>query len=304
MKILAIHDGHTATACLLENGKILGMASEERFTRSKSQGGFPLHAVKWLLSEFDMEPGQLDHIVFPGFLPPIQEVNAHNRHRHNRISKASKYIPDKILTSQKLTEFFIQTEKQKRASFENYGAEFTALGLDKAKASLVEHHICHAATAYYLDWDFCPDKKKLVLTLDGSGDGLCGSVSVGYKKRIERLKSIHSYNSLGMLYSRTTALLGMKPLEHEYKLMGMAPYASAKLTEKAYNVFKTYIRLDDSGLSFRNTSGVYGNRMIRKLQKDLFLVRFDGIAAGLQKITEELAVQWILNWVRETGIMF
>jgi carbamoyltransferase len=302
MKILAIHDGHTGTACLFEDGKILGMASEERFTKVKNQGGFPKNTIKWLLESSDTKPDELDHIVFPGFLMPIKEVNAHNRHRHTRISSASKFIPDRILSSSTLTDAYIQKYKSKREKLDYYKDEFSELGLDKSKAKFIEHHTCHAATAYYLDWNYSPKRKSLVFTLDGSGDGLSATVSIGHGDKLERIKKIHTFNSLGMIYSRTTALMGMKPLEHEYKLMGMAPYSPDFLTEKAYKVFKKYIKLDKSGLSFENTSGVYGNQLIKKLHKDLYLIRFDAISAGLQKLTEELALQWILNWVKKTGI--
>ena len=302
MKILAIHDGHAATACLFEDGKIKGMASEERFTKVKNQGGFPINTIKWLLETNKTDPKDLDFIAFPGYIMPIKEVNAHDRHRHKRISKVSKFIPDKILTSSKLTDIFIQKNRIKREKLDYYENEFNELGLNKNKAKFIEHHTCHAATAYYLDWNYSPDRKTLVFTLDGSGDGLSATVSIGHNNKLDRIKSIHSYNSLGMLYSRTTALMGMKPLEHEYKLMVMAPYSPDFLTKKSYNVFKKYIQLDKSGLSFENISGVYGNQLIRKLHKDLYLIRFDGISAGLQQLTEELALKWILNWVRKTGI--
>ena len=302
MLILGIHDGHTGTACLLNNGEILGMVSEERFTKTKNKGGFPMNAIKWLLSDNGIKGDEIDSIAFPGYLTPILEVNSHDRHRHKRISKLSKFIPNKIIMSTSLTNSFIKSQKKKREKLDDYNIEFNELELDKNKAEFIEHHTSHAATAYFLDWNYKFDRKILVFTLDGSGDGLSATVSIGYKNKLERIKKIHSFNSLGMIYSRTTAFLGMKPLEHEYKLMGMAPYAPDFLSEKAYNVLNKYIKLDKTGLSFENTSGLYGNAMLKKMKDDLFLQRFDGIAAGLQKITEELATKWIFNWIKETGI--
>ena len=83
----------------------------------------------------------------------------------------------------------------------------------------------------------------------------------------EFLKSLF-FDSLGVLYSRTTMFLGMKPLEHEYKVMGLAPYCSEKYVEKSYEIFKKYIQLD--GLKIRNISGLWGNGLLKQFQEDFF----------------------------------
>jgi carbamoyltransferase len=302
MHILSIHDGHTATACLFSDGKILGMVSEERFTQVKNQGGFPVNAVRWLLESNNIKAKDIDLTVFPGLLMPIQDITAYNRDRHKWYKLASKYLPSKILASDYLTGLYIQNGKKKRAKLDYHQKYFDELGLDITKTSFVEHHLAHAATAYYMDPSYKPDRKVLVLTLDGSGDGLSLSVSIGYKGKLERIAAGPSYHSIGILYSRVTAFLGMKPLEHEYKLMGLAPYASEKYAAKSYDVFKKYFSLDESGLFFKNNSGVWGHEMMNLFKKDLFMHRFDSICYGLQKITEELVFQWIHNWINKTGI--
>ena len=302
MKILGIHDGHTASAVLIENDQILGMVSEERFTKKKNQGGFPFYSIKWLINNFEIDASKIDHIVFSQLTEPVVEVTSLQRTRHKNLGRISKIFPEKIFTSKHLTDQFIKISHASRMKLKGYDGFFKELGLSKDKVSFIEHHQCHAATAYYLDSNYSYDRKVLVFTLDGSGDGVSGTVSIGHQNKLERIKSIHSFNSLGMLYSRVTVYMGMKPLEHEYKLMGLAPYASNYMMEKSYNVFRKYMRIDKTGLGFQNTSGVYGNEMIDKLKDDLFLHRFDGIAAGLQKLTEELVLEWVLNWVRKTGI--
>ena len=75
----------------------------------------------------------------------------------------------------------------------------------------------------------------------------------------------------------------MKPLEHEYKLMGMAPYASEYQADLSYKTYKNYISLSSDGLSIKNRTGRYGNGLLEKMKEDFFLQRFDGISAGLQK---------------------
>ncbi len=83
--------------------------------------------------------------------------------------------------------------------------------------------MAHAAAAYYGLGNY--DQDILVLTNDGEGDGLCATVNRGRSGKIERLGSVPRSESIGNLYSVITFMLGMVPLEHEYKLMGMAPYA-------------------------------------------------------------------------------
>jgi len=105
-----------------------------------------------------------------------------------------------------------------------------------------------------------------------------------------------------MVYTRLTQFLGMKPLEHEYKVMGMAPYAPGYVSDRSYDVFKNYLKLDSSGLKIRNTSGSWGDQLIKRFQKDLVTHRFDGICAGAQKLVEEIVLDWVINWVNETNI--
>ena len=302
MLILGIHDGHNATACLLNNGKILGMASEERFTKVKNQGGFPIKAIQWLLDENDISQNKITNIAFAGKINPVTEVTSNKRLRHNFISKISQYLPSSLIKSSLLNKYAISRLEKKRKKLDYYEAEFKELGIDKNKITFIEHHTCHGSTAYYSDDNYDYERKVLVFTLDGSGDGVSATVSIGHKNTMRRLKTIHSYDSLGMVYSRTTAFLGMKPLEHEYKLMGMAPYASDYQTKISYDTYKKYISLSEDGLSIENKTGRYGNGMLEKMKEDLFLQRFDGVSAGLQKITEEIASNWIYNWVEETGI--
>ncbi len=302
MHILGIHDGHTATACSLLDGKIRKLASEERFNNVKNQGGLPLKALEWILGSLDDNGPKLDAIAFPGYLTPINDIGAYQKDRHKWYKLASRYLPGKLLASEYLSSLYVKKGRTKREALKEHKEALAQLGLDNLPVHFIEHHTCHAATAYYLDPNYSPERKVLVVTLDGSGDGLSATVSLGEGGRLKRLAVIPTYHSIGILYSRMTAFLGMKPLEHEYKLMGLAPYAPEKLSQKSYEVLKTYFKLDESGLYFVNQSGVWGHELIRRFQKDLLMHRFDAICAGLQRLTEELCIQWLLNWVKETGV--
>src|SRR5262249_57137220 len=106
------------------------------------------------------------------------------------------------------------------------------LRLADERVQLVDHHTCHAAAAYY--GSPFAGRPALVLTNDNSGDGLCGTVSSATGVSLTRHEATPSGpGSLGSFYTLVTLLLGMKPGEHEYKGMGLAPYAPARETERA-----------------------------------------------------------------------
>ena len=167
--------------------------------------------------------------------------------------------------------------------------------------SIYDHHTSHAATAYYgLRTD--PEKKYLVLTCDGSGDGLSASVRVmgGGEHRI--LAETSANDTLGAVYAWVTFAMGFLPMEHEYKLMGMAPYASESAACEAAKMFHAYLGLDATGLSFERKISERISDLSDRLFRDMKGRRFDYICAGLQRFTEEILLEWTRNAVKKTGI--
>ncbi|MHC4887673.1 MAG: carbamoyltransferase C-terminal domain-containing protein, partial [Planctomycetota bacterium] len=161
-----------------------------------------------------------------------------------------------------------------------------------------DHHTCHAASAYYSS-PFVGEE-ALVLTQDGSGDGACATVSIARDGRLERLATTPSGHSLGDIYARITHLMGMIPLEHEYKLMGLAPYADPGRAEAVCRILEGLLEVD--GLLFKRTTlkptQFVGGRLLKELQ----FHRFDCIAAGLQLFFEKRITEWVRNAVAQTGI--
>ena len=300
MKVLGIHDGHNASACLYEDGTILGLVSEERFTKVKNMGGFPYHSINWLLKSTQTEISKIDKIAFATMTQPLQDISYYQKGLRKYLAYLSHVIPDFCFRSQIISHFYKSLNFKKRQELKEYSEYFQQLDLSKEKVEFVEHHLAHASSAYYSDCNFSFGRKVLIFTLDGAGDGLSATVNIGENGKIRRIFSVPFFDSLGIFFSRTTMFLGMKPLEHEYKIMGMAPYCSEKYVEKSYKIFKKYIQLD--GLNIKNTSGLWGNGLLKQFQKDFFMHRFDSVCGGIQKITEEIALGWILNWVRETNI--
>ena len=143
----------------------------------------------------------------------------------------------------------------------------------------------------------------MVLTLDGGGGGECASVSIGHRGKLERISSTPSGNSVGNLYSDMTYLLGLKPHEHEYKIMGLEPYVPKQHRGEVLDILRTYLQLDDGeDLTFERLTPENTNWTGRRLAEDLKFKRFDNMAAGLQAFTEEIVLQWVRNAIKHTGI--
>lgn len=128
-------------------------------------------------------------------------------------------------------------------------------------------------------------------------DGICASVRVWRDGALETLSKTPFIHSLGFIWSITTRALGMKPLEHEYKVMGLAAYTTEKYFMKTYHeVFEPLIRVD--GLTWK--SRVPLNRVFMYLKDKLYGRRFDNIAGALQYMTEERVLEWVKNAVQTT----
>jgi carbamoyltransferase len=180
--------------------------------------------------------------------------------------------------------------------------EITALGVPFERVVFVEHHVAHAAAAYYGLGNF--DDDVLVLTCDGAGDGLCATVSIGRRGRLQRLHEVAQADSVANIYAMTTFIMGMVPLEHEYKLMGLAPYADPKGSDRIFKQLERLIRFEPGRpLGWQRAADCPETYCSYQFFERLFeRQRFDWIAGGLQKFTEAVLTRWVRNCVKETGI--
>lgn len=300
MRILGIHDGHTSTACLVEDGIIKVAVSEERFTKVKGQGGFPILSIQYILSSQNIKPENIDKIALVGKIKPLESIKEYSGGRQKYFPLLLKILP---FDPRRLIQFYLNYKSKKRVNESRLTSGLANTGLATDKVKIFEHHQTHAATAYYLSPFYQRKEKALVITLDGSGDGLSGSVSVVDENgKWNRLKEISSFDSLGIIYSRTTQLLAMRPWEHEYKLMGMAPYTNQEFSEKVCKVFENYLGLTKDGLGLENKTRLWGNSLLEEMYSDLRYFRFDSIAGGVQLFHEKITLSFVKNWVSKTGI--
>ncbi len=301
MNILGIHDGHTATACLLKDGELVAMVSEERFNRKKSWGGVPSQATRWVVESTHTDPRSIDAVALSWLVQPTRDFTIQGDFPPNTLTPVARFLPQWLLASDAIVAPYVSLMSHFR-DMKSIVTLLDELGVPRVPIQRVEHHLAHAAASYYLSSFAQEQSPALVITLDGSGDGLSGTVSLGRGHALERQLAISSYHSPGLMYSLVTQYLGMKPAEHEYKVMGLAPYAPPELAEQARKIFAGYFCLSPDGLRIVNTSGAWGPGFMRKLERDMRRVRFDAIAAGIQLHLEEVITQFIRNWIQHTGI--
>src|SRR5262245_49621494 len=288
MIVLGINETHCATAAVLRDGRIVGCASEERFSRLKNDAGYPRRAVDALLAELGVAPSEIDLVALGG-------ARAASREWLNRVLHDESYA----------REYYGVAWPSPRRAFakkvRKLGARFGLMDAARGKFGIpqrerlalvtdhlggaadrivcVDHHTCHAAAAYY--GSGFGGREALVLTNDNSGDGLCATASTGRGLDLARHEGTPSSpGSIGAFYSFVTLLLGMKFGEHEYKVMGLAPYAPEREARRAETVLRELFDMED-GRPARFSWRAPGERYQLLLRATLGL-RFDWIAGGAQ----------------------
>ncbi|WLQ15455.1 carbamoyltransferase C-terminal domain-containing protein [Hahella aquimaris] len=312
MKILAIHVGHNSTVAAMDGGEIKGALSQEKLDNKKNSADFPVDAINALCKELRWRKDEIDKVliasleVFPaicydylfGSTPETQTSLS----LAELIKKAEKGIAGRLAPKAFDRLRTIRANQLKEMGLEELQANLRKAGLENKAIEHIEHHTCHARAAFHSFSPTPSTKDALIFTLDGSGDGLCATVSLAKADGSwKRVAETPMRSSLGGVYSNTTRFLGMKILEHEYKVMGLAPYAKSYYLKTYERVFKPVIDIDPQNpLSF--SSKVDTTKFYDYLVENAVGERFDNIAAALQHLTEDLCIRWIKNGIAKTGV--
>jgi carbamoyltransferase len=292
--ILGIHDGHNCGATLSCDGSIIASISEERLTREKNAVGYPERAIEAVLRLGGIDVKDLYEVAYASLF-------MHDREHLKDITGWYAVGPAQQKSDAEKPSNYgkIIFERRKADRIEQVSKH---LGVPADRIFFVEHHLAHLAAAYYTAPFANTADTILGLTCDGAGDNLSATVSVCRKGVVERVAATDRHASLGKIYSRVTFLMGMTPWEHEYKLMGLAPYADPDRADRAANALRHLLKVSDDGLRFELGTELSTNYCYEYLQSAFERVRFDTIAGATQLFTEEILVKWVRESVRKTGI--
>jgi carbamoyltransferase len=304
MNVLGIHYGHNATLCLLRNGNVIFCQSEERLNRIKNSTGIPEKTLEYLYKNV-ISPHEIDLAVFfqksiygylalkeRGFKPFQHGYYLDPSLNHNGL----RQLLLRTRLGWKLQNFrtkMIEKKSEIRSEANQYFSNSVKLPEEKIK--YLDHHLAHAYSALpnIQNWE-----DALIFTLDGQGDWICATVNLYKDGEIRVLSRVDHHNSLGYYYSCTTSILGMKAGEHEFKVMGLAPYAKSRYYNRILEKLRELLGITENG---EWKSAVNPAKLLESLENIYRYQRFDNIAGAIQELTEELILRWILFWVRKTG---
>ena len=300
--VIGIHNGHNASAAVVHDGELAFALQEERLTRVKNQGGLPNQTLAAIAKSYDTPEHALTNlpVAFGG-----QNLTKCEWRRDAILAsygKTSKGALNAAKTLARKSPVISNAINQlKRKSLEQEIA--ASMDVRSPQANGFDHHLCHAAAAYF-GWGKM-DEDILVLTCDGAGDCVCATVNIGNAGTLRTIARTEESHSVGAFFGKITFLLGMCPLEHEYKVMGLASYAEKSNDAKALaEDFWQLFEFDpDNPTVWRRRNGsppmqlasAYLSRMIERR-------RFDHVAAGSQLFMERFLATWVQNCIRETGI--
>jgi carbamoyltransferase len=280
---------HDSAAAILQSGKIIAAAQEERFSRKKHDARFPVNAIGSCLDVGNMSLSDIDYIVF--YDKPLLKferlLETYLAHAPKGISSFIQAMP--IWLKEKL---YLKTVLKN---------EFISLGLSKSKLPpllFTEHHQAHAASAFFPS----PYKKAAVLCLDGVGEWATSSVWLGDGNKLTPQWQIDFPHSLGLLYSAFTYFTGFKVNSGEYKLMGLAPYGKPKYAQTILNnlidlkpdgTFQLNMKYFNYPVGLTMTNNKFAKLFggPRRSPEGILTQREMDIAASIQVVTEEIVLR-------------
>lgn len=289
MKLLGISCYyHDSAACLVDDGRIVAAAQEERFTRVKHDSEFPGNAVRYCLAEGGVtRADELAGVVF--YDKPLLKF-------HRILETYLAVVPKGLRSYVMAVPLWL---KEKLWIPPKIQEAMEGCGLGEVKdIFFTEHHESHAASAFYPS----PFEEAAVLTLDGVGEWATTTIGVGEGNRLRLIRELVFPHSLGLLYSAFTYFTGFRVNSGEYKLMGLAPYGEGRYTDA---IKREIVDVKDDG-SFRMNMDYFGYLDGLEMTNGKFAELFGGparspespitqremdLARSIQEVTEEIVLK-------------
>jgi carbamoyltransferase len=294
--ILGIWDGHDAGAALLQGGRIVCAVNEERLSRRKLDVGFPALAIRACLASEGIHPSSIQEVALSTadpaktltrLAPGLKEEYYLIRRRKRRPGRTDAFKKGFKYRFTELGPNAI-TRRLTRAVA---GRELKAAGFARFRLSLLDHHRCHAeAAARSSGFERC-----LVMTLDGVGDGLSGSLWRFLGDGLHPVHTLCSRTSLGIFFEHVTHLMNMRELEDEGKVMALANYAYPIADHD--NPLMNLVQVRGLALASPFTS----TRMYRELKRILWQYPSEQFAYMAQRVLETRTLALIRNALHATG---
>ena len=290
---------HDSAAAIVRDGEIVAAAQEERFTRKKHDANFPVHALRYCVSEAGVALSDVDFVTF--YEKPFLKFE--------RLLETYLAFAPKGFGSFRMAMPLWLKEKlfQKSLLIDLLRAEAPDVDWEK-KLRFTEHHESHAASAFYPS----PFSEAAILTLDGVGEWATTTMGVGTGNQLSLDQEIHFPHSLGLLYSAFTYYTGFKVNSGEYKVMGLAPYGEPKFAQA---IMDNVIDIQADG-SFRMNMDYFDYCTGLKMTNEKFDTLFGGkprtpeelltqremdLAASIQAVTEEIVLRLTRALAAKTG---
>ena len=290
---LAIHTQHTSTIALEQNGCLLEVVSEERFTGRKTDDTFPLKSIFYVIEKYKIET--FKQVIFCSNV--FNVFKEFPRKRKKLIVNYPLFLEFFLAKFKDLLNFKSKSAEKSLERGRRFFLDNIHIPVEKFTSE--EHHPCHAYAAYTLLKTDNFNGDLLVISIDGQGDGVSTMISTfDSNGKMEVHATAPWYQSLGELYASTTEALGMKKMEHEYKVMGLASYAKEEyFSEIKLNVFDKIIKFDcKTGLQATCKSTRNLTPMLIDAIKGQ---RFDNVAGALQKCTEDIVLKIFEYWTKK-----
>jgi len=295
---------HDSAACLMCDGRVLAAAEEERFTHVKhgkrpipfSTYALPYHAIDYCLSAAGLRLVDVDHVAYA--YDPSLLLGAHRDDATITLPLEPSAHPTPEEWEAAWDPLFLSSIVNAPRHLAGGAPHHLQARFRGARADgpyrwrFVEHHIAHAASAFYAS----PFAHAAVLTLDGRGERATTTYSLGSGTRLDRLGQVDAPHSLGLLYEQVTAYLGFLPSSDEYKVMALASFGGPRYRDE----FRDIVRLGPEGRYTVEPTRLEERFGPARRGGEPLEPRHYDVAQGLQTVLEEAALE-IARWLREAS---